>query len=143
MIGIEMYTKRMNEVLMAITRSFGKCVCCYIDTYELIGSNKQINIGDTVSLSVIQSIAEKKENYFINARMFLYDQRKNAAPIEKIDTFYSSDCICVMLIVDADFIEVYFKDLHQFETCYKQICEAVPDVTVKPIEVKRTSFAIF
>lgn len=75
--------------------------------------------------------------------MFLYDRRKDAAPIEESKNFDLSDCVCVILIVDADFIEIYFKDSHQSETCRKQICKVVPNVIVTPIEYKRTSFAIF
>ena len=143
MIGIEMHTKCTNEVLATITHFFRKFAWCYIDTYEIISYNEQIDIGDIVPVSVIQSIAEKEENCFINARMFLYDRRKDAAPIEESKNFDSSDCVCVILIVDADFIEIYFKDSHQSETCRKQICKVVPNVIVTPIEYKRTSFAIF
>ena len=116
MIGIEMHTKCTNEVLATITHFFSKFAWCYIDTYEIISCNEQIDIGDIVPVSVIQSIAEKEENYFINARMFLYDRRKDAAPIEESKNFDSSDCVSDILIVSAHVKKYLKKRLRLRET---------------------------
>ena len=58
MIGIEMHTKCTNEVLATITHFFSKFAWCYIDTYEIISCNEQM---ETLFLYLLFKALQKKK----------------------------------------------------------------------------------
>lgn len=145
MIGIDVHSSiQMNEAIFLAMRNLDSCQVCYVDTYELIQSDQEGEIQNPSSPKAIQEIVKEKQNHFINARFFMYAREKDIVEIERIDEYASSQCRCVILVIDAHYMEIYAKDEKWLEKCFNELCIRLSDDNVKPIyTMERKTFSIF
>lgn len=143
MFGIEISTKEVNSVLSGILKFFDANTVCFTDNCEVINGDAQAEIESRLSLSDMIGLVENKENYFIHARIFLYDNEKSAQCIETVQEFEKSRCIGAVLLTDANLIEVYLKDHMQNAELFNVLRRAFPSVHMELSETSRTSLTIF
>ena len=143
MFGIEISTREVNSVLSGIMKFFDANTVCFTDNCDVINGAAQAEIGECLSLSDMIGLVENKENYFIFARIFLYANEKSVKCIETVQELERSRCIGVVLLTDANFIEVYLKDRVQSAELFKAFCKAFPNVQMELSETSRTSLTIF
>lgn len=140
---IEIDTRQINKVLSYVLRFFSVNTFCCVDMDEIIHSNKQVELSDLIKLTDFQSFLDDNENYFIQARVFLYNNCENAVPVNNWEEFNNCGCLGVILITDACLIEVCCKDKLLSQKLYQNICKIIPFNQVKLHETKRSDFRIF
>lgn len=98
---------------------------------EIIANNEIVKENEFINM-VNQSLNNKYYIIFLNLKIF--SKGKNKEEIKNYQEFLNSNCEFILLISDAVYVEMYFKDNHLKEQILKNINSMNIKFNIKTLE---------